>query len=270
MNPLAVVTGASAGIGAAFARQLAERGYDLALVARRTDRLAELARELETPGRVRAEILSADLTRDTDLRFIEDRLRGAPNLEFLVNNAGYGFGGGFLDNSADTHDHMHRLHITATLRLTYAALGGMVERRRGAIVNVSSVAAFWQTAGAVSYSATKAWINSFSQGVYLEMKRLGVPVKVQALCPGFTVTEFHDVMGVDRKVIPGWLWMPVEGVVEASLRGLEKDQFLVVPGLRYRLIAAAARLTPWPVRRYVASRYGLKFRHVTPRGGDSV
>lgn len=258
MNPLAMITGASSGIGAAFARRLAAQGYDLLLVARRADRLAELARELPT----HADILPADLTVASDLRAVEERARTAPNLAFLINNAGYGFGGGFLDTGADRHEHMHRLHVTATLRLTHAALGGMLERRRGAIVNVSSVAAFWQTAGAISYSATKAWINSFTEGVYLELKRLRSPVKIQALCPGFTVTEFHDVMRVNRKLIPGWLWMTVDSAVDASLRGLEHDRLIVVPGRRYQLIAAAARLAPWFIRRAVASRYGLKFRHV--------
>src|SRR5437764_1504424 len=132
-RPLAAVTGASSGIGATFARALAARGYDLLLVARRRDRLEAIARELD------AEILVADLTDPTDLHRVEAHLRGAENLDLLVNNAGFGISGPFVSSLIDGQERMHQLHIIATLRLTHAALGGMVARRKGGIINVSSV-----------------------------------------------------------------------------------------------------------------------------------
>jgi short-subunit dehydrogenase len=130
------------------------------------------------------------------------------------------------------------------MRLTHVALRGMVVRGRGAVINVSSVAGFGQSAGNVSYCASKAWINSFSEGLDLELREAGSPVRVQALCPGFTVTEFHETLGVDRKLIPGWLWMTADAVVEASLRGLERRRVIVIPGLRYKAAVVVMRHAP--------------------------
>jgi hypothetical protein len=249
------VTGASSGIGAAFAREFARRGSDLILVARRADRLGQLAAELAGVYGVRAEALAADLTKDGELAEVARRVSEEENLETLVNNAGFGTRGKFFETDLDGQDRMHRLHVLATLRLTHAALPGMIARGRGNIVNVSSVAAFWETPGNVSYSATKAWMNNFTEGLALELKAAGSPVKVQALCPGFTYTEFHDVMGVDRGVIPGPLWMPAEAVVEASLRGLERGRTIVVPGLAYKFLVLLSRSVPRRLKRAMVSVY---------------
>jgi uncharacterized protein len=238
-TPLALVTGASSGIGAAFARRLARDGYGLILVARRQDRLEALARDLGG-----AEVLPADLTRDEELKLVEDRIAAAPNLDLLVNNAGFGSMGRYFEIPVEGQDRMHRLHVMATMRLTHAALRSMVPRRKGAVINVSSVAAFGQSPQNVSYCATKAWMNSFTEGLHLELKISGSPVAVQALCPGFTVTEFQDVLGVDRKTIPSWLWMRAEDVVDASLRGLARGKPLVVPGAIYKLIVKLEAWTP--------------------------
>jgi short-subunit dehydrogenase len=216
-RPLALVTGASSGIGATFARRLAREGYSLILVARRRDRLEELARELGG-----AETLAADLTRDDELKAVEQRIAAASNLDLLVNNAGFGTKGRYFEIPVESQDQMHRLHVMATLRLAHAALGGMVARRKGAVINVSSVAGFGHSPGNVSYCATKAWMNSFTEGLHLDLRRAGSPVKVQCLCPGFTLSEFHDVIRMDRKRVPGWLWTPAEDVVESSIRGLAK------------------------------------------------
>ena len=244
-KPLAVVTGASSGIGAAYARALAARGYDLALVARRQDRLQQLADELGSRYHAGCAVLSADLTNEAELRRVEEFLAGAENLALLVNNAGFGVMGRFFEASVESQDAMHRLHVLATLRLTHAALGNLTARNQGAVVNVSSVAAYVPRPGSTSYYATKAWINCFTEGLHLELKGAGSRVRVQALCPGFTVTEFHDVLGLDRKAISGgaW-WMAAEDIVEASLRGLEKGKLFVVPGLRYKLIVWLLRLLP--------------------------
>jgi short-subunit dehydrogenase len=243
-RPLALVTGASSGIGAAYARHLAARGYDLALVARRRERLEELAAELRSRQGVEAEVLATDLTREADLKRVEDYIAGAPNLEFLLNNAGFGLTGRFFEMPLDGQEAMHRLHIMATLRLTHAALPAMTARRKGAVVNVSSVAAFAIRPGNTSYHASKAWINSFSEGLYVELKSVKSPVRVQALCPGYTVTEFHDVMGMDRKRVFFGFWMSVDDVVRASLKGLARDKLFVVPGWPYKLAVLLLRVLP--------------------------
>lgn len=253
MKPLALITGASAGIGAVFARKLAQQGFGLILVARRRDRLEALARELGG-----AEVLQADLTRDDNLRHVEDRIAAASDLELLVNNAGFGIMGPFYEAGLGAQDEMHRLHIMATLRLTHAALAGMVSRKKGAIINVSSVAAFAQGPGSVSYSATKAWMNSFTEGLDLELKSIRSPVKVQALCPGFTVSEFHDVARIDRHTIPAWLWMKAEDVVDASLAGLARGQVIVIPGHLYKALVVVLRWIPKWVQRAGAQRYARR------------
>jgi short-subunit dehydrogenase len=238
---LAVITGASAGIGAAFARRLAAEGYDLLLIARRADRLAEIAAELRA---VSVEPFVADLTHDADLRRAEAAIASRPNLQLLVNNAGFGLGGRFFETSADDHERMHKLHVIATMRLSHAALKRMAVADSGAVINVSSVAGFTVSPGGVSYSATKNWMNVFTEGLWLDLKTRRSHVKVQALCPGFTYSEFHDVMKMDRKLIPKSMWTPAEAVVDAALRGLESDTLFVVPGWRYKLLVAMLKVAP--------------------------
>lgn len=254
-RPLALVTGASSGIGAVFARKLAQAGYALILVARRRNRLEKLARELGG-----AEVLPADLGQPAELRLVEERLARAPAVDLLVNNAGFGVLGRFWDCSIDAQEQMHRVHVLATLRLTHAALCAMVPRRKGAIINVSSVAGFGTAPGSVSYSATKAWINTFTEGVRMELKSIGSPVKVQALCPGFTLSEFHDVAHADRKLIPGWMWMNAEDVVDASLQGLARGELFVVPGLFYQLLVKFENCIPRSLREAGAIRYARQTR----------
>ena len=258
---LALVTGASAGIGAAYAGRLAARGYDLLLVARRRDRLETLARELERKHPVRAEVLPADLTQRAYLKAVEDRMVSANNLAFLVNNAGIGIRGRFEETDLERQEQMHQLHIVAPVRLTHAALRGMVARRNGVIVNVSSSAAFAQSPWNTTYNASKTWMNAFTEALWLEMKADGVPVKVQALCPGFTVTEFHDVMGVDRKIVPDSWWMTSEEVVDASLRGLERGKLIVIPGWRYKAYFLGLTLMPSYLRRRLTVMMARKVRN---------
>jgi hypothetical protein len=258
-RPLALVTGASSGIGAVFARKLAIRGYDLALVARREERLRQLSAELRDRHGAAAEVISADLASDADLRRVEQRIV-ALEPDLLVNNAGFGTRGLFFETDLERQEEMHRVHVIAILRLTHAALRGMVARERGAVINVSSVAAFLQGPGNISYCATKAWINSFTEGLRLELKNRGSPVRVQALCPGFTFSEFHDVVGVDRKQIPARMWMSAEAVVEESLAALEKDRLIVVPGWMYRLFLAVQRRAPQRMREALALRSAKRWR----------
>lgn len=249
-RPVALITGASAGIGETFARKLAARGYDLILVARREDRLQSLARELP------ASIIAADLTQEDGLAAVEQAIRENARLELLVNNAGFGTLGRFWQASLAGQEQMHKLHIMAMMRLTHAALGAMVPRDRGGIINVSSVAAFGQTEGNVSYCATKAWANAFTQGLDIELHGFGSRVKVQALCPGFTMSEFHDVLGVDRKNIPDFLWMQADTVVEASLRGLDRGEVIVVPGAVYKIGAALLKYVPHNWKKRIGKPWG--------------
>jgi short-subunit dehydrogenase len=257
-RPLALVTGASSGIGATFARRLAREGYGLILAARRRDRLEELARQLGG-----AEVLVADLTNEDQLHAVEERVLSEPSLELLVNNAGFGTLGIFFESDLAAQEQMHRLHVIATMRLSHAALRAMAPREKGAVINVSSVAGFGTAPGSVSYSATKAWINSFTEGLDLELKLRGSAVKVQALCPGFTLSEFHDVASMDRKTIPGWLWMRAEDVVEASLEGLAKGDVFVIPGGIYQALVKLENWMPRGLRAAMAMRYAQKARRHT-------
>jgi short-subunit dehydrogenase len=254
MNKLALITGASSGIGAAFAGALAEHGHDLLLVARRTDRLERLARSLEASRGIRAEVLTADLTSDRDLTQVEQRIAAASNLELLINNAGFGTRGMFHRTGLIGQDQMHRLHVLAPMRLTHAALPGMVERGRGGIINVSSVAGFWQAPGNIGYCATKCWMNSFTEGLALELAGARSPVRVQALCPGYTRSEFHDAAGLHRERIAESLWMSAEEVVAISLRGLEHGTTFVIPGWRYKAAAFVLKHMPRAVLRGFAVR----------------
>ena len=243
---IAAITGASSGIGATFARKLAP-DHDLLLIARRLDRLQELAGELASQHGTHAECLQADLTQEHDLAAVAERLAAEQRLLLLVNNAGFGTPALFWEADIATQEAMHKLHVTATLRLTHAALGSMVARNCGAVVNVASVAAFIRNARSASYCATKTWMAVFTEALYLELKSVGSSVSVQALCPGFTYSEFHDVAALDRRALaPGAFWLTAEEVVEASLDGLRRGKLFVIPGWRYRL--ATAVLTKLPAR----------------------
>lgn len=261
-KPLALVTGASSGIGAAFARELGKRGCDLVLVARRGDRLERLAEEVTQLYSVQAESMVADLTRDRELHYVADRVRGEERLEFLVNNAGFGTKGAFFEAALEGQEDMHRLHVLATMVLCHAALQGMVRRNRGAIINVSSIAAFLPSAANSSYNSTKAWVNAFTESLWLELRSLNSDVRVQAVCPGLTTTEFHERLGMDRnKLYPNsGFWLTCETVVQESLEALSKAGWRVVPSGRYKVLAFCLRHLPDPLRHRLALVYSRKAR----------
>lgn len=222
----ALITGASAGLGAEFARQLAAAGTDLVLVARRLDRLEGLARELRERHGVTVESIQADLATSEGMAAVEGQIAASPTLDLLVNNAGFGGRTGFVRGEIADHVDMVRVHVEATVRLTKAALPGMIERGRGAIVNVASVAAFSPFSGAM-YSGTKAFLVIFSVNLAAELRSKGVVV--QALCPGMTHTEFHQVAGIDKSIVPSPFWLTAEKVVRISLRRLGRG-VVCVPG----------------------------------------
>jgi len=259
-RPIAVITGASSGIGAAFARALAARGCDLVLIARRRERLAALAEELSRAHGAAVEVLAADLSREEDVDRVAQRIAAEPRLELLVNNAGFGLLGDFHETPIERQMDMHRVHVLAVVRLTHAALGGLRERDRGGVINVSSVAGFARMPGHAAYAATKEWMIAFSECLDLELRSSGSRVLVQALCPGYTITEFHDVLGLDRKAImknPKF-WMPAEFVVGDSLKALDRGQWLVIPGWRYRMIVRLLTSVPRSLLRPIVIRIARK------------
>ncbi|WP_436701252.1 SDR family NAD(P)-dependent oxidoreductase [Nocardioides sp. BYT-33-1] len=239
--PTALVTGATAGIGLEFARQLAARGHDLVLVARDEARLATVGDQLRATYDVGVELLPADLTVPEALARVEARLadRSAP-VDLLVNNAGFGLKERFLDNPIEVEQAQQDVLVRAVLRLTHAALGGMVERGRGGVINVSSVAAFLPRG---TYSAAKAWVNSFSAWAHQEYAGRGVTV--MALCPGFVRTEFHERLGIDRdSSAPRLLWLEPDRLVRDALADFDRGRPMSIPSRRYRAIVTVSRLVP--------------------------
>ena len=249
----ALVTGATAGIGAAFARQLAARGHDLVLVARDEARLTSSADQLRAGG-TRVEVLAADLSSDDGCARVEERC--ARGIDVLVNNAGLGTTGPFSEVSVDDEEHLLRVNVRAVLRLTHAALPAMLVHGRGDVVNVSSVAGFTPGARSATYGASKAWVTSFSESLHLQYAERGV--RVLALCPGFTRTEFHARAGMDTSGIPDRWWMQPDDVVRTGLADLERGRAVSIPGPQYKLVVAASRWVPSPVRRAVVHGVGSR------------
>ncbi|MCP2339883.1 SDR family NAD(P)-dependent oxidoreductase [Actinomadura rupiterrae] len=239
----ALVTGASSGIGESFARELAARGADLVVVARRADRLDALARELVERYRVAVEVIAADLTRSADRDEVEHRLKNEP-VELLVNNAGYGAFGAFAEIPIGDQLREVELNVNALMRLTHAALPGMLARGRGGVLNVASMSGFAPSPGSAAYGATKAYVASFSESLHAEV--IGQGVHVTALCPGFTRTEDgHE---------PHPLWLRREDVARAGLDAVEAGRALCVPGVQYKAVMPALKVLPRPLLRAAANR----------------
>lgn len=247
----ALVTGASSGIGESIARTLAARGTELVLVARRADLLEKLADDLRGRYRVTVEVRAADLGDAAQRASVEDRLRDAGRpIELLVNNAGFGTGGTFAKLPLDREIAEIELNVVALVRLTHAALPGMIERRHGGVLNVSSMAGYTPAPGSATYSATKAYVTSFSESVHAEVKSAGV--HVTALCPGFTRTEFQSVSGTDRSGLPSFAWLTREEVARAGLDAVSAGRAVCVPGLQYKATVPALKLAPRALLRGLA------------------
>jgi short-subunit dehydrogenase len=249
--PTGLITGASAGIGAAFARRLAADGYDLVLLARDGERLERAAAGYRQRHGVAVEVLTADLSTDEGIATAEARL--AKGVDLLVNNAGFGQSGRFLQASVADELAMLRVHCEAVLRLTYAALPPMVEAHRGAVVNVASVAAFFSRG---TYSATKAWVVSFSESIAQD---LAGHVRIMALCPGWVHTEFHERARMDMSGLPGFLWLDADKLVAAALRDLDRGVRVSVPGMPYKALVGLSRLVPRRVSARISSRTGRSY-----------
>jgi uncharacterized protein len=255
-RPLVLVTGASAGLGAVFARAYAQRGCDLILTARRAERLEALAAELQACGAT-STVLPCDLSRPGAVGDLFERIRARSlHVDILVNNAGYGVPGSYQSQPWQVHADFQQVMIEAVAELCYRVIPDMRARQRGTIVNVASLAGHMPgSAGHTLYGPAKAWLIKFSACLHAELAPHGITVC--ALCPGFTYTEFHDVNGMRPHVsrLPRVLWMSAEEVVAQGLAAVERGLPLFIPGRLNRLIALAARTLPdaW-VRAAVASR----------------
>ena len=237
-TPVALITGASAGLGVDFARQLSAEGKQLVLVARRTDRLETLARELGDARAVAMDLSEAGAAG----RLMADIAAHGEQVELLVNNAGFGLTGPFAELDGGRQRQMIDLNCGTLVELAHAVLPGMIERRSGAILNVASTAAFQPGPGMAVYFATKAFVLSFSEALHEEVRRHGV--KVSALCPGPTATEFGEVAGFAPSSPSSKLAAASGPVVEAGLGGLEQNRAVVIPGLLNKATAQAHRFLP--------------------------
>ncbi|HEX2027809.1 MAG TPA: SDR family oxidoreductase [Nitriliruptorales bacterium] len=248
---VALVTGASSGIGREFARLLAADGTNLVVVARRTERLEELREELTAAHDVEVEVLSADLTKTQQRALVEDRLQdGDAPVDLLVNNAGFGTYGRFDELDADREERELQLLVVAVHRLTRAAVPGMLDRGHGSILNVSSLAGFQPLPYDATYSAAKAFVTRFSEALHEEYR--GTGVGVTALCPGFVRTEFHERADIARGGVPRAAWLDAERVAREGLHAAARGAAVHVPGVGYRALAAAAGLAPRALVRRIA------------------
>jgi short-subunit dehydrogenase len=254
------VTGASAGIGRVFAERLASKGWALRLVARRRTRLEELATRLRKQHGVRVDVLPADLTDPRGLAAVEGALERDRSLELLVNDAGMGDFGRFVERNRAREDAEVRLNVLAVTRLTHAALPGLIRRGRGAVINVSSLAAFSPCPYFASYGATKAFVNSFTEALHEELR--GTGVRVQALCPGLTHTEIFEQAGADASDLPEFLWMEPEAVVDESLAALERGVVVCVPGIGNRAISTVTQFLPAELARRLAGLITMRVKEI--------
>jgi short-subunit dehydrogenase len=251
-RPIALVTGASSGIGESLARLLAERGHDLVLVARDRGRLEALAKELEGAFQASAQVLPADLTDAEQLATVEARChdRSAP-VAVLVNNAGFGTFGPLHTLDVDTEAREIQLNVVALVRLTHAAAAEMVERGTGGILNVSSLAGFQPGPSNATYSATKAFITSFTEAVHEELRGTGVSVTV--LCPGFTRTGFQATANVPAEAVPGFMWQEADAVARVGLDALAKNRAVAIPGGLNKVLGTFSSLAPHAISRRLAA-----------------
>ncbi|TFV59111.1 SDR family oxidoreductase [Mycobacterium sp. PS03-16] len=238
-RPVALITGPTSGLGEGFARRYAQDGYDLVLVARDESRLRTLAAELHDEAGAHVEVLRADLADAADRAKVADRLTAG--VQVLVNNAGFGTSGEFWTADLSVLQSQLDVNVTAVMQLTHAALPPMLAANKGTVINVASVAGLLSGRGS-TYSASKAWVISFSEGLANGLGTTGVGV--HALCPGFVRTEFHARAGIEMSGTPGFYWLEVDDVVRDCLAEVAKGKVLIIPGVQYKAIAVGSRLVP--------------------------
>lgn len=246
MSKTAVITGATSGIGAAYAKRLAADGYDLILTGRRREIIQKLADELSDEHKIEVKVIIAELSDDSDIQKVVDAIGSADNVEVLINNAGFSPDEKhFMGMEFRDVERMIKVHQIVPVRLAYAVVPKMEERRRGTIINVSSVGAFLPSPSIIIYGATKAFLKIFSESLYMDLRRKGI--KVQVLCPRLTRTDFHRELSERRyKMISSkYHWMTADEVVDHSLRCLKKNKGpICVPGIRGKLFGAIVPALP--------------------------
>lgn len=262
---LMLITGASAGIGEEFAKQYAALGWDLALTARRADRLEKLARDLEEKYHISTIVIVQDLARASSVDTILKEIKAAGrHVDGLVNNAGYGLPGTFFNTKWKDQADFLRVLFTAPIELTHKVLPGMAERKFGRIINVASLAGYSPGSnGHTLYASVKSGMIKFSESIHAEAEAAGhEDVHCTALCPGFTWSEFHDVNGTREKTneMPEWMWMEAGPVVEAGISACERGQPVVVPGAVNKGLATLAKVLPDPIGRAVVGAQSRRFR----------
>lgn len=256
MSKTALVTGATAGIGASFARFLASKGYDLVLVARDEARLQESAQMLKAEFGVTSEILRADLANIQELKLVEDRIKSATNpIDVLINNAGFGIKESFLLSNEDAEQQLLDVLVKTPMRLMHAVLPAMKSRNTGIIINVSSVAA-WMAGG--TYSAAKSYLTVLSESLHTELS--GTNVKVLALCPGFTRTEFHQRGRMRMSSLPNFMWLDADRVVAKAWGDATKNRAVSIPGWQYAILSSVTRFGPRPLVRKLGMNIRVRQR----------
>ena len=242
----ACITGATSGIGAAFAKRFAKQGYDLIITGRRKEKIESLSNTLSKENKINVEVIIAELSDDKKLDLLTEKIKKIKSLEILVNNAGFAKDIFFHKEDFSTHKVMLKVHNLALIKLCHAVLPNMISQGRGRIINVSSLLAFTPAPNNAMYSATKSFVKLFTESIYLELQ--GTGVKVQALCPGMTRTDFHERMGFDKNTFykdKGMLKaMTPEEVVGISLQYLEKDKVICVPGGNNKLSRFLLKVLP--------------------------
>ncbi|MBJ8348975.1 SDR family oxidoreductase [Antrihabitans sp. YC2-6] len=251
VRPVALVTGPTSGLGSGFANKLGSLGYDLVLVARDAERLDALAEDLDRRYGAQSEIIAVDLATEAGRDAVAQRLE--KGVQFLVNNAGFGLSGEFW--SIDPADLQAQLdvNVTAVMQLTRAALPPMIAAAKGKIINVASVAGLVPGRGS-TYSASKSYVVAFTEG--LAGGLAGTGVRIQALCPGFVHTEFHERAGLEMENLPKMMWLDVDQVVTTSLHDLESGKVLCIPGVQYKVLSTVGRVAPKAVVRRISSTFG--------------
>ncbi|MFF4406801.1 SDR family NAD(P)-dependent oxidoreductase [Streptomyces sp. NPDC001262] len=250
--PTALVTGATAGLGKAFTRALAEQGWDLVLVARSGTDLERHAARLALGHGTRVDVLPADLTTDEGCAAVTARLAGDPAVDLLVNNAGIGYERPFLDTGIEAEERLLDLNVRAVLRLTNAALEQMTKRRSGAILNVASVAGLGPAWLSSTYPASKAWIIGFTESLATSRQVRSAGIRMTALLPGYTRTEFHQRAGIPTTFPPAWLWLDADDVARTALQDLRRGKVLSIPSSRYKIAAWGLRHLPRALSRKFA------------------
>ena len=257
MGESALVTGATAGIGAHFARLLASKGYHVVLVARDGQRLQEMSEKLATDYGMTSEIIQADLSTADGLKRVEDRVSSATSpIGVLVNNAGFGINKSFLVSDINAEQQLLDVLVKAPMRLMHAVLPVMKENNRGIIINVSSVAG-WIAGG--TYSAAKSYLTVISESLHTELSN--TPITVMALCPGFTRTEFHERGRMKMTGLPNFMWLSADRVVKQAWSDAKRGQAISVPGWQYWILSTVSRFGPRPLGRKIGMNVRKKQRH---------